>query len=73
MGHITAAVAALFIRSDRNMVTTRIRPRPTMALPWARWSSMKRAIRSAVPVVSMAPATGIKAASSTTTGQSTVS
>ena len=22
MGHITAAVAALFIRSDRNMVTT---------------------------------------------------
>ena len=35
MGHMTAAVAALFMRSERNMVTTRITVMPTTACPRA--------------------------------------
>src|SRR6056297_624915 len=70
IGHITAAVAALFIRSDRNMVTTRISVSTAIALPWASVVSRKVATRSAAPVAAIASATGISAASNTMAGQS---
>ena len=72
-GAITAAVAALFIRSDKVMVTTRIRISAITGRPWAIVSSSDLAIRSAAPVDSIAKATGIRAPSSTMTGQSTAS
>src|SRR5690606_42093300 len=60
----------VFIRVDRLIVTTRIRTSPSTGWPCSTGSNSTRALRSAVPVDSMAPATGISAASSTTTGQS---
>ena len=55
------------------MVTTSISVNAMMALPCATLSSKKRAIKSAVPVLCMAPATGINAASKIITGQSMAS
>jgi hypothetical protein len=70
MGHITAAVAALFITSDRNMVTTRITPARATALPCATVSTRTRASRSAAPVVFHRARHRDQRASSTITGQS---
>ena len=71
MGHITAAVAALFMKSGSVIVTTRIIVSASTAWPCASVSISPVAMTRARPVDSIAPATGIMAPSSTTTGQST--
>ena len=73
MGHITAAVAALFMKSERVMVTTSSSVSITTGLPCARCSISRRASKSAAPVSDIAPATGIMAPNSTITGQSMAS
>ena len=73
IGHMTAAVAALFMKSDSVMVTTSISVRAMIGLPWAMCSSRVRASTSAAPVSAMAPASGISAPSRTMMGQSMAS
>ncbi|MNT44817.1 hypothetical protein D3C72_1813590 [compost metagenome] len=70
IGHITAAVAALFMTSERVMVTSNSRVSTITGWPWAILSISSRASRSAAPLLDMAPATGIRAPSRTITGQS---
>ena len=67
---MTAAVAALFMKSDNVIVTIRTSASAITGCPCARESSNTCASRSAVPVEAMAVATGNKAPSSTITGQS---
>jgi hypothetical protein len=51
---MTAAVAALFMKSERVIVTTRIRASAITGRPWAMPSSSERASSSAAPVSSTA-------------------
>src|SRR5690554_3923203 len=70
MGHITAAVAALFMILVSSVVTIKMKPRITGGLLSRSTTNADSTIKSAAPVVSIARAIGINAANSTTTDQS---
>ena len=67
---MTAAVAALFIKSDNVIVSTSKIANATIVLPADAYCSNHWASSSAAPVLNIASATGSNAASSTITGQS---
>ncbi|MNC89979.1 hypothetical protein D3C83_60080 [compost metagenome] len=71
IGDITAAVAALFMKSESIMVTISTTTSEITASPCVMLPSNCRAIKSAAPVVPITPATGMSAPSRTITVQST--